>query len=101
MARVQDEFQSVGVVRGSVFMLRPSDAMDMIQRCKELGVEVLGVDGFILTATTTQPTMENSIDLSGSRKPQCIADGWEIAEKFIAERSAKDLFFEVVIRESA
>jgi hypothetical protein len=49
-------------------MLRPSDAIEMVHRCRERSIEVLGVDGFILTAATTQPTLEHSIDLSGSRK---------------------------------
>ncbi len=97
MTRVQDEFRTVGVTRGGLLMLRPADAIQMVRRCRELDIEVLGIDGFFLTATTTQPTMENSIDLSGSRKPTSNAEGWETAEAFIAQRSTSDLFFEIVI----
>jgi len=71
----------------------------MVRRCRERGIEILGIDGFILTDTTTQPTMEHSIDLSGSRRPAAVADGWEKAERFIAERATTALFFEVVVRE--
>jgi len=99
MARVEDEFRPVGVIKGGLLMLRPSDALKMVHRCRERGIGILGIDGFILTATSTQPAMEHSIDLSGSRKPASIVDGWDRAERFIAERAATDLFFEIVTDE--
>ena len=78
-------------------MLRPADAIRLVQRCRDSGIEILGIDGFILTPTTTQPTMEHSIDLSGSRRTATSAENWTMAERFLSERLATDLFFEVVL----
>jgi len=99
MSTVRDDFYKLGVIRGGLLLLRPPDALQLIRRCKQLGLPVLGVDGFFLTATTTQPSMEYSIDLSGSRKPPSIAESWDMAEAFVTKRLATDLFFEVAIEE--
>ncbi|MGH9352380.1 MAG: hypothetical protein ACRD2G_09495, partial [Terriglobia bacterium] len=99
MQRIKDEFHGSGTIRGGLLLLRPNDALRLVQRCCEQDIKVLGVDGFILTACTTQPSMEQSIDLSdleGIRNP---VNCWERAEVFLKERETTDLFFEVVLDE--
>lgn len=36
--RLEDEFRSRAVTRGGVMMLKPADAIALVQRCKERGV---------------------------------------------------------------
>lgn len=93
MEPIEQEFADRGVLRGTVFMLRARDAMEMVRRCREEGIEVLGLDAFRLTEKTTQPLMEQSIDLSAPGEGDC----WTRAEAFLAARSDSELYFEVVI----
>ena len=95
MEPLEQEFCSKGVLRGGILLLKATDALEMVRRCRELGVEVLGIDGFRITDQTTQPLMEESIDLS---KPGGAHDGWTLAEAFLGRRADTDIFFEVVIR---
>jgi hypothetical protein len=94
MEPVEQEFAAKGIRRGSILLFKPQDALDMVRRCQEEGIEVLGLDGFKLTEQTIQPVMEQSIDLSFPRDPGA---GWRRAESFLATRLDSDLYFEVVI----
>jgi hypothetical protein len=94
MESIEQEFAAKGVRRGSILLFKPKDALDMVRRCQEEGIEVLGLDGFKLTEQTIQPVMEQSIDLSFPRDPDT---GWRRAESFLATRLDSDLYFEVVI----
>lgn len=89
---IEAEFVPKGTVRGGILILRSQDALDMVRRCREQGIRVLGLDGFKVTATITQPVMEQSIDLGSIAG----SDAWSKAESFLAERGGSDLYFEVV-----
>jgi hypothetical protein len=94
MEPIEQEFSCKGVLRGGLLLLKAKDALDMVRRCRELGIEVLGIDGFRITERTTQPLMEESIDLSR------LGGGintWAQAESFLGSRVDTNLFFEVVI----
>ena len=93
MEPIEQEFADKGVLRGAVFMLRAQSALEMVRRCREEGIEVLGLDAFRLTEQTTQPLMEQSIDLTKPGEGDC----WIRAETFLAARTDSDLYFEVVI----
>ncbi|MCA9257281.1 MAG: hypothetical protein KDA33_16660 [Phycisphaerales bacterium] len=97
MSKIEDEFRERGTYRGRTLKFRPADAIAFVRRCREKKVIVFGVDGFYLTATTTQPDMNESIDLS--LPPYRGQDCWKLAEEFIGERQDSDLFFEVVADE--
>ena len=99
MASIEKEFEDRGVVRGGELMLRPCDAMVFVAKCRERGVEVLGVDGFRLTEHTIQPVMEQSVDLSQPQKAENLKNCWDRAEDFLRPRASSDLFFKVVIDE--
>lgn len=96
MHPIEQEFLAKATVRGGILLLKLGDALAMVQRCRELGVRVLGVDGFRLTERTTQPIMEHSIDTSGLRGD---LDAWTRVERFLSTRAEDDLCFEVVIPE--
>lgn len=64
----------------------------MIARAEELGVGILGVDGFWVTGTKIQPDMGYSIDLG-------LGGNWSEAAQFIREHANLGLMFEVVTDE--
>jgi len=91
--QIRSQFESRGIRRGGILFLAPRDALDMIRVCREYGVPILGIDGFVLDAVATQPDMTNSIDIS--LMPN--ADSWAIAKQFVEDRASSNLRFEVVI----
>lgn len=97
MKPIEKEFVSKSVRRGTIIVLRPADALRMVLRCRELGIRILGVDGFFVTAAGIQPSMDESIDFCGSTAEY----SWTTAEAFITERSNSNLSFEVVADSTA
>lgn len=95
MKPIEQEFVARGVVRGGVLVLQPRVALELVRRCRERGIRVLGLDGFMLTETTIQPVMEQSTDYSWPDD----TDSWSRAESFLAERIDSGLHFEVVVDE--
>jgi hypothetical protein len=93
LSRVEQEFLEAGQVRGGILFLPQVEAIRLVKRCSELGIEVLGVDSFILTEQTTQPVMEQSIDLSWPARK----DTWGEATAFLNERFGSRLMFEIVV----
>lgn len=88
--------------RGGVVLLQPDDAILLIGVARADGIRVLGVDGFFIGDKWTEPSMENSLDLS------CLpseADPCDIAISFIKEHAAaykpdaenRRIYFEVVL----
>lgn len=63
----------------------------MVDRSRELGVGVLGVDGFWITDDTTQPDLGHSVDLGSGR------GRWDEAATLIRERATLGLMFEVIV----
>src|SRR5690349_10869170 len=82
LSEVEREFLPAGQIRGGILFLPPAEALRLAQRCRELGIVVLGIDAFILTEHTTQPVMEQSIDLSSPPRN----DTWGEAEAFVSDR---------------
>jgi hypothetical protein len=95
--KVEEEFRGRAIVRGGVLLLHPADALELVRTCRERRIEVLGVDGFHLTAITTQPDMGESVDLSGMENLRNPLSCWDRAEAFLAQRAATNLFFDVVV----
>jgi hypothetical protein len=91
---VETEFRSRGDVRGGILLLKPAAAIDLIRRCRELGVRVLGLDAFRITDSTTQPISEHDLELSPERD---LAKGWACAERHLVNRAASGLSFEVTL----
>jgi hypothetical protein len=102
MGSIEEEFRgrNANGPASNILLLRPADAVALVRRCRERGVAVLGVDAFHLTATTTQPDMGESIDLSQSVGRGDTKCSWDQAEEFLARRITSGLYFEVVINET-
>jgi hypothetical protein len=97
-SKIEAEFASRAIVRGGLYLLRPLNAVQFVHRCREESIEILGIDGFKITETTTQPLMEQSVDFSSSNSLSPVGTNtWDQAIAFLIERKELDLFFEVVI----
>lgn len=97
-SKFEAEFRSKAVIRGGLLLFRPADAIDVIRRCREQKVRVLGLDGFRVTATSTQPLMEHSVDFSADTRAQSDEENWQLAEDFLRQRGeSSDILFEVTI----
>jgi hypothetical protein len=98
--QIESGFTSRGVLRGGVLLLHPNDALDMVQNCRKESVSILGIDAFRISANSTQPVMEDSIDFSREPRPAPSINVWDEAELFLHNRQNKELFFEIVLDRS-
>lgn len=92
---LEAEFRTQKNTRGGILVLSPDEACRLIARAQEEKIRVLGIDAFILTETTIQPSMEHSVDYSDR---EFFSDSdWHIATTFIQERASYGFHFEVVL----
>ncbi len=92
---VEIEFIGKALVRGGVFLLRPSDAIDLINKCREKNYRVFGIDGFFIIGDKIQPSMENSIDF-GELVESISDQPYEDAVNFIEQRKDSGMYFEII-----
>ena len=90
---IEAEFYSVAVTHLKIVMYHPSDAIRVVQRCKELNRRILGLDAFTVNEPYIQPSLEDSVDFSTSQSK----DGfWAEAEEFLRRYLNSAFVFEVV-----
>jgi hypothetical protein len=70
-------------------------AIKMIQRCKELGYKITGVESYKITGKKTQPFMEHSIDYLYSKYGSKGIGCWDEAIEFIKSKRQYGLVFDV------
>lgn len=87
---IEKEFGKRAIIRGGIYLFQPSDAIEVIHKCKELGLNILGVDSFKITSNSTQP--QDSLDCSYNAKEE---GNWAKAIKFIQQKD-NGLVFEIV-----
>ena len=92
---VEKLFLSKAINRAGIFLYSKRDALEFVEECRKQGVPVLGIDGFFLTGSTTQPSMDNSIDFSTKSLGEATFDK---AVQFLKQRG-DDLHFEIVCAE--
>jgi hypothetical protein len=94
--RLEREFADRAVPdRGNLLLLHHDDALALVSRAAEEGVPILGVDGFLLTETSTESPREDLADFSSR-----VAEGhgcWQEAEAFIRARRNRGLVFELTL----
>ena len=94
--RLEAEFAPRGVPHaGGLLLLRPDDAIALVNLAADEGVPVLGVDGLHVSEGATMSPVEHVADFSSA-----VAQGhgcWEDAESFIRARAALGLVFEVAL----
>lgn len=92
--RLKFLFLDKAIIRGGILLFSKQDALDFIEQCKKFKIGILGIDGFFITETMTQPRMEDSIDYSSGPSNKNYYD-YDRALKFVSERD-DNLFFEIV-----
>jgi hypothetical protein len=94
--RLEAQFASRAVqYSGNMLLLRPDDAIALVNSAADEGVPVLGVDALQLTEQSTVSPLDHLADFSKS-----VAEGhgcWEEAESFIRERAQTGLVFGITL----
>jgi|SRR5262245_19293506 len=88
---LEKQFEASGRLIGSVFVLRPSDALRFVDACERARVAILGVEGFRVFGDKIQPDQDHGFDLEGRTE-----GSHDYTRRFITERLDSDLWFEVV-----
>ena len=94
---IETEFKEKAIIRGGILLFDPGVAIDFVRRCREERLNILGIDGFFVTETQTQPCSEHSVDFSIGNKSRSDDGHWQQAEDFVRKRETSNLLFEVVI----
>jgi len=89
---LEDIFKDVAMIKGSVFLLKPADALSFVESCRKQGVNVSGVEGFRIIGEKIQPVQEHSTDLGNGFN----GNPYESTIAFLSKREGTDLWFEVV-----
>ena len=92
MNNIEDKFINKAIYRSGITLYSKIDTLEFIKECKRLNIVLLGIDGFKLTESTTQPSLDDSIDFSSIFNSKNV---YERALNFIESRN-NDLYFEVV-----
>lgn len=85
------KFQSVAIERGGLWFLRPADAITAVNSLEESGIDILGLDAFMIGEKTTQPISEHSADFSSKR------EAWASARDFLSRHLRSELVFELIV----
>jgi hypothetical protein len=96
-SEIDAEFNDRVLLRGGLRLYLAADAVNLISRCRDAGVRVLGVDAFLDRLDGLRPSLENSIDFSSQRHIELLENSWEHAERLVREREASPFLFEVVM----
>ena len=90
---LESEFASRAVpYKGGMLLLESGDALALVERARETGIRVLGVDGLNLSSAGTTSPLEHIADFSDSE-----TGGWDESISFIRSRTGQGLVFEVVL----
>ena len=92
LAEIEESFREHGKTFGGVFLLKPQDAIDLVEACRNKGISVFGAEGFFIVGDKIQPSMEHSIDSSYPDK-----DRYASTIDFIRSYLKSELWFEVMV----
>jgi hypothetical protein len=92
--QVEILFSERAIIRGGILIFTKQDTLEFIEQCRKSGIGILGIDAFFITETSTQPSMEHSVDYSSDRADQDCYN-YDRALKFVAEKD-DHIFFEIV-----
>lgn len=92
LSAVENRFRSKGRIFGSVFLLRPADAVDLVKASQQMQIAVFGAEGFFIMGNRIQPSMAHSMCV-----PDSEADpyGWTI--DFLRSQVGSEAWFEVMV----
>ena len=92
---LEEEFRPRAVdERARALLLRPADAIELVNRAADEGVPILAVQG-LADAPPRRPADEDTADFTPS-----VGQGhgcWEAADAFIRQRSGRGLVFSIAL----
>ena len=88
-----DEFRTFAVRRLEICYFCRRTALEIVDRCQEMNLCILGIDGYFLTDQITHQPIEWIFDMS-----RCPSD-YEAARNFIESGRALPLFYEFVLHD--
>jgi len=96
---IKVRFRKYVTIRWSDVLLLPREyAIAFIKECQKESIIILGIDGFYLTPTTVQPSMDNSINFSDPESEEYkTKDRYQSSINFLEERDPK-MYFEIVCK---
>jgi hypothetical protein len=86
-----EELKAFGLVNGNTVYFCRRTALEIIDRCETMRLELAGIDGFYLTPRSTEQPLDWILDLSKA------PGSYEVARRFIWEGKDLPLFYEFVI----
>jgi hypothetical protein len=92
------EFRRYGVQRRGIDYFCRRTALEIVDRCEAMGIRILGIDGFYLTANLTEQPIDWILDLSGAGTDP---SAYSVARKFLERASDLPLFYEFVLDDPA
>jgi hypothetical protein len=90
MNRVESLFKDRAILKGGMMFLPRDVAIQFVHECKNLGLKILGIDGFYLFGDAVQPSLDHSIDFSIINE----TTNYDKAEQFIMI-GPDNVFFEI------
>ena len=90
MDLIEKEFSGRAIIRGGIYLFQQSDAIDVVNKCKEQQYNILGVDSFEIIGNSILP--KEILDCSINVKE----GNWSEAIRFILEPINQGLVFEIV-----
>jgi hypothetical protein len=90
---IDQEFKDRGILKGQTYRYPADVALDIISRCRELGIKIHWIETFTITDKITQPHSAESIDfwVELNRKGE---GNWDLAEDFIKNKQNAGYYFE-------
>jgi hypothetical protein len=61
---IEKEFKNKAIIRGNTFLFQGTDAVEVIKKCEELNIKILGVEAFEIYESKIKPIMEGILDCS-------------------------------------
>jgi hypothetical protein len=92
------EFRQYGIHRRGTNYFCRRTALEIVDRCEAIGICILGIDGFYLTADSTEQPIDWILDLSGARTGP---SAYNVARMFFQNASDLPLFYEFVLDDPA
>lgn len=113
-AALMEEFRSRAAFdAGMLCAFEPQVAGELVRRCREEGLAILGIEAFQLTASeltvgkgfqrtaqAIRPVAECSIDFTAPSTLTPLELRWASAERLLTDPRCRGLVFEIVLNES-
>jgi hypothetical protein len=89
---IEKEFTSRAIIRGGIYLFQQSDAIDVVNKCKEQQYNIIGVDSFEIIGNSIMPKEILDCTINTNTKER----NWLEAIGFILVSINQGLVFEIV-----